>query len=98
MGDRGQDVIGYPRPELEDPLLVAGWAEVPALAGEAEEVFVPTGITADSSKPSSQIPADEEFFGHATDDRPVEAVLLLVPGWIARFELGEVFLHALVEG
>ena len=31
MGDGRQDLVGHPRPELKDPLLVAGRAEIPPL-------------------------------------------------------------------
>lgn len=31
VGDRGQDLVGHPGPELQDPLLVAGGAEVASL-------------------------------------------------------------------
>jgi hypothetical protein len=77
---------------------MAGGAEVPTLAGEGEEVLVPTGITADSSKPPREIATTEELLDNVADDQPVETILPLVPVGIGRFELGEVLLHALVEG
>ena len=59
--DGGQDLVGHPGPELEDPLLVAGRAEVPSLTGERQEILVPAGVAADPGKRARQgalTPAD----------------------------------------
>jgi len=98
MGDRGEDVIGYPSPELENALLMTGGAEVPPLTRECQQILLPTRIAPDPSKPLREVTAREELLDDAPDDRPVKAALLLVPGRIGRFELGEVLLRALVEG
>jgi len=98
MGDRRQHVLGHPVAKLKDTLLVAGGAEVPALAGEGQEVFMAARITADPSEALRKIATREELLHNAPNDRPVEAVLILVPGGIYLLESGEVRLHALVEG
>jgi hypothetical protein len=98
MGDRGQDLIGDPAPELEDPLLVAGGIEVSPLAREGQEVFVPARIAPNSSESPCEVPAEEEFLDHPADDWAVESVLLLIAGCVAPLELGKMFLHTLVEG
>ena len=73
-------------------------AEVPAFAGEGKKVFVPAGITANPGQALREVATREELLHNATDDRPVEAVLLLVPGGIRLLECGEVCPHALMEG
>ena len=98
MGDRGQNLVGHPRPELEHALLVAGGAEVPPFARERQEILVPTRITPHPGEPLGEVAAREEFLHDAADDGAVEAVLFLVPGGIGCLEFAEVGLHALVEG
>ena len=59
---------------------------------------MPAGVAADPGKAFGQVPAAEELLHDPADDRAVEAVLLLIARWAARLALGEVGLHALVEG
>jgi hypothetical protein len=77
---------------------MAGGAEIPPFARESEQVLVPTGVAADPGKALGKVGAAEERHHDPADDRAIEAVLLLVPLCVARLELGEVGLHALVEG
>jgi hypothetical protein len=96
MGSRGQDLISYPRPILKHAHLVAGGAEIPPFTRERHEIIVPAGITPDSGETFREVPTREEFLHDAADDRPVEAVLFLVPGGIRCLEFAEVRLHALI--
>ena len=98
MGNRGQDFLGDPRPELEDALLVAGGAEVPPFAGERQQVLVPARIAPDARESLGEVAAGEELLHNAPNDRPIEALLVLVPGGIRLLECGEVRLDALVRG
>lgn len=59
---------------------------------------MPAGITADPGEALREVATTEELLHNATDDRPVETVLLLVRGGIYLLEFGEVYLGALVEG
>ena len=62
------------RPDRE-ALGVAARAEIPALAREREQVFVPAGVTADAGEAVLQDPTGEELVGHLRDDEPPGAVL-----------------------
>ena len=62
------------RPDGE-ALGVAARAEIPALAREREQVFVPAGVTADAGEAVLQDPTGEELVGHLRDDEPPGAVL-----------------------
>jgi hypothetical protein len=59
---------------------------------------VPAGVAADPGKASGQVPTAEELLHDPADHWAVETVLLLIARGVARLELGEVGLHALVEG
>lgn len=82
MGHRGEDVIGHPVPEPEDPLLVAGREEVLPFTGEGRKLLVLPGITPNPGGTFRQIPTPEKVLYDPADDRPVEGVLLLEPGGI----------------
>jgi hypothetical protein len=51
-----------------------------------KEVLVPAGITPDSGETFREVPTREKLLHDAADDRPVEAVLLLIPGGIGCLE------------
>ena len=59
---------------------------------------MPAGVAADPGKASGQVPTAEELLHDPADHWAVETVLLLIARGVARLELGEVGLHALVEG
>jgi len=68
--------------------------------GERRRYSAPPPFTirrADPGEAFGQVPTEEELLDHAADNRPVEAVVLLVPGGIRCLERGEVCPHALVE-
>jgi len=69
MRDRGQHILGDPVAKLQDALLVAGGAEVPALAGEGQEVFVAARITADPREAFGEVTAGEEFLDDPADEK-----------------------------
>jgi hypothetical protein len=56
VGDGLDDLFEEPLAELDHALLVAGWAEVPALAREGQKVLVAAGIASDSAKPFWRMP------------------------------------------
>jgi len=98
MRDWDQHFLGDPGPELDHALLVAGGAGIPTVAGQRQQVLVPARVAPDTSEPFGEVAAGKEFLDHAAKDRPVEAVLLLIPRSVARLDLGDVRLHTLVEG
>jgi hypothetical protein len=97
VGDWRQDLIGHPVPKLEDPLLMAGGAEVPPFTRERQQKLVSARVAPDPSEPLGEVTAREVFLDDAPNGRSVEAVLLLIPRSVARLELGKVGVHTLVE-
>jgi hypothetical protein len=55
---------------------VAARAEVPALAGEGEQVFVGTGVTPDAREPVLEDAAGKELVRDLRDDGTPRAVLV----------------------
>ena len=49
------DIHAEPFPEFHHPLLVAGWAEMTALAGKCQEVFMAAVFAFHTGKPVVQI-------------------------------------------
>jgi hypothetical protein len=80
MGSRGHlaarcPQIPEPFPEFHHPLLVAGWAEMTALAGECQQIFMAAVFAFHTGKPVVQITAIEITMNHLLDIRPPETVL-----------------------
>jgi hypothetical protein len=76
MGNLLEDVHAQPFPEFHHALLMAGGAEVTALAGEGEQVFMAAVFAFDTGKAVVQIAAIEIAVNHLLDVRPPEAVML----------------------
>ena len=98
MGDRGQQFLGDPRPELGDAPLMPGGAEVSPLARERQQILVPAGVAADPGEPLGEVAAGEAFLDGPADHWTIDPVLLLIPRGVARLEFGAMCLRALVEG
>jgi len=64
-----------PFPEFHHALLMAGWAEMTALAGECQEVFVAAVFAFHAGKPVVQITAIEIAIDYLLDIWPPESVL-----------------------
>ena len=80
------------RPDRE-ALGVATRAEVPALAGECEQVLVRAGIAADAGEPVLQHPAGEKLVGHAADHRTPRAILAREALVVDRLQAVQVIRH-----
>jgi len=50
MGDSLDHLLAEPFTEFHHPLLVAGWAKVPAFAGKCQEIHVTAVLTSDPGK------------------------------------------------
>jgi len=48
MGDSLDHLVAEPLTEFHDPLLVAGWAKVPAFAGKCQKILVSAVRAADA--------------------------------------------------
>lgn len=83
--------------EQNDPLLVAGWAEVSSLAGKREQVLATAGAAPDAREAVAQVAAVEKFADHAADNWTPVSVKLLVTLLINPFEFFEVVFDAGVE-
>lgn len=69
------DLFEEPLAEFDHTLLMAGRAEVPALAGEGQEVLVAAGIAADSSEAVMEDATVKEPIDDVSRIRPKESVL-----------------------
>jgi hypothetical protein len=70
-----EDVHAEPLPEFHHALLMAGWAEVAALAGKSEEIFMAAVFAFHTGKTVLQIAAIEITINHLLDIWPPEAIL-----------------------
>jgi hypothetical protein len=75
VGDLLEDIYAQPLPEFDHPLLMAGRAEMAALAGECQEIFMAAVFTFHAGKPVVQIAALEIAIDHLLDIGPPESVL-----------------------
>ncbi len=90
-----QYLLAQPFAELDDSFLVAGGAEMTALAGKRQEVFMSAIATPHPGKPQVQIPAVQIPVNHVPDIGPEKAILTLaaiIPGHLQVFKM---ILHAL---
>ena len=75
VGNLFEDIHTEPLAEFHHALLVAGRAEMAALAGERQKIFVAAVITSDAGKTMLQIAAVEVTVDHFFDIRPPETVI-----------------------
>ena len=75
MGYLFEDIHTEPLAEFHHALLVAGWAEVAALAGECQKVFVAAVFAFHTGKTVVQIAAIQVTINYLFDIRTPEAVL-----------------------
>jgi len=75
MGDLLEDIHAEPFPELHHALLMAGWAEVAALAGEGQKIFMAAILAFHTGKAVVRITAIEITIDHLLDIWPPESVL-----------------------
>jgi hypothetical protein len=98
VGHGGKDAGGEEGGGGLDVLLVAGGAEPAAFAGECEQIFVATMVTADADEAAIEVAAVEEFVDDLGHDGAQGAEAGLVFLWVEFDELGEVAVGALPEG
>jgi hypothetical protein len=84
-----EDALGQQRPEELDLLLVAGWAEPAALAGEDQRAVLLAVIAPDAGEAAGQVPALEELLDHLWDDGTQEAIAGLEALFVGLEELVE---------
>ena len=94
VGNLFEDIHTEPLAEFHHALLVAGRAEMAALAGERQKIFVAAVITSDAGKTMLQIAAVEVTVDHFFDIRPPETVIPGKPVIINLHEGFNVILHA----
>lgn len=82
MGDSLDDLLAEPLPEFHDPLLVAGWAEVPAFAGKRQEILVTAVLTSDPGKSVMEDTAVEISINDVLHIGTEKAVLFFKPLFI----------------
>jgi hypothetical protein len=90
-----QCLLAQPFTELDDSLLMAGWAEMPTLARKRQEVFMPAIATPHPGISQVQVPAVQIPVNHVPDIRSEKSILTLVaiiPGHLQVFKM---ILHAL---
>jgi hypothetical protein len=91
-----ENIHAEPFPEFHHAFLMAGGAEVAALAGKSQQVFVAAVFAFDTGKAVAQIAAIKITIDHLFDIGPPETVL---PGEVFVVGLNEGFkiiLHAVV--
>ena len=80
-----------PFPELNDPFLMTGRAEVPPLAGKGQQVFMAAVLAADSRKTLVKIAAVQKAQHYLFDVRPkipVWPLIKIVPVSLQVFPVG----------
>jgi len=98
VGDGLDDLLEKPLAEFDHTLLVAGWAEVPALAREGQEVLVAAGIASDPGEAVLEDSAVEKPVNDASYIRAEKSVLAGKAFIVDLFQGLEVVFHALIEG
>ena len=86
---RGVQPLGPDR----EAFRVAAGTEVPAFAGEGEQVFVGTGVTPDAREPVLEDAAGEELVRDLADDGAPRAVLAREALVVHRLQAVEMILH-----
>ena len=93
-----QYLLAQPFPEHNHPLLMAGRAEMPALARKRQEIFMPAIATSYPGKTQMQIPAVQISVNHVPDIGPEKSILILVSIIPNHFQFFKMILHALSMG
>lgn len=70
-----EDIHAEPLPEFHHAFLMTGWAEVAALAGKSQQVFMAAVFAFHAGKAVAQIAAIKITINHLFDVGPPEAVL-----------------------
>jgi hypothetical protein len=68
-------LLAEPFPEFNYPLLVTRWAEMPALTGEGQEVFMATVFTSDTGKSIARVTTIKIAVNDFLHIRPEKAIL-----------------------
>ena len=96
VGDGLEDIFTEPLPELHDPFLVAGGAEVATLTREGQEEFVPAARALDTS----EAVVEDAAIQVAVDNLPYvgtkETVLFRKEFIVDLFQSFKVILHTLI--
>jgi len=95
MGHMFQYLLAQPFPELNHPLLMAGRAEMLALARKRQEIFMPAIRAPHPGKPQVQIPAVQISVNHIPDIGSEKSILIpvsIIPNHFQFFKMG---FHAL---
>lgn len=75
VGDLLEDIRAEPFAELHHALLMAGWAEMTALAGEGQQVFMAAVNTFDTGETIVRVAAVKVVVDDLLDIGPPESVL-----------------------
>jgi hypothetical protein len=75
MGDLLEDIHAQPFPEFHHALLMAGWAEMTALAGKSQQMFMAAVLAFDAGKAVMRVAAIKITIDHLFDIGPPESVL-----------------------
>ena len=94
--DGPKQVSAEPLREFHDTSLMAGWAEIPSLAGEGQQPFRSAPITANPGEAAVQVSALKVPDDHLPEIRSPEAVAFLESLLVNLFEGLEVILDTLV--
>jgi hypothetical protein len=89
-----EHLLAQPLPELDDSFLMAGWAEMPTLAGERQQIFVAAGFASHPGKAQVEVPAVEITVNHILSIRSKESVSALIAFFPVPFLVFKMVLHA----
>jgi len=97
MRHLGANVLSHPTRFLQRPLLVARRAETSAAAGIRDQELLATLGATDAGEAVLEVPALEELLHDRPDNRPPEAIPLLVTLLVHRLKLRKEALDQFVE-
>jgi hypothetical protein len=90
-----EHLLAQPLPELDDSFLMTGGAEMPALAGERQQILVAAGLASHPGKTQMQVPAVQIPVNHILDIGSKKTVSALVAFFPEPFQVFEMVLYAL---
>jgi hypothetical protein len=89
-----EHLLAQPLPELDDSFLMAGWAEMPALAGERQQIFVAAGFASHPGKAQVEVSAVEIPIDHILYIGSKESVSALIAFFPVPFQVFKMVLYA----
>jgi hypothetical protein len=88
-----EHLLAQPLPELDDSFLMAGWAEMPALAGERQQIFVAAGFASHPGKAQVEVSAVEIPVDHILSIGSKESVSALIAFFPVPFQVFKMVLR-----